>query len=128
MAHNSENTHFKWSQKIFENGMEDMNRCECIYLAISIKQSGKDLISSAPRSLALPQQVRWWTMGDTSISRPHLFIQRKPLVMTMSKGASHSRNLALGAEPFEEHGTLPLQVRGPKFIPRVVYLCPKSSC
>lgn len=46
--------------------------------------------------------------------------------MTMSKGASRSINLALGAEPFLEHDTLPLQVRESKFIPRVVYSCPKS--
>lgn len=42
------------------------------YLAVSVDQSGDHVLSGAPGGLALPQQVRRWTVGHAGVSRPHL--------------------------------------------------------
>lgn len=45
------------------------------YLPIRVDQNGHHHISCPPRCLSLPQQVSRWTVGSSSISRPHLHNQ-----------------------------------------------------
>ncbi len=42
------------------------------YLSAGIKQKGEDLLSGAPRALALPQQVWGRTVGHAGVGAPHL--------------------------------------------------------
>lgn len=44
----------------------------CLHLAVWVHQRSNDVVPNAPGSLALPQQVRRWTVGHTGISGPHL--------------------------------------------------------
>jgi hypothetical protein len=46
------------------------------YLSIGIDQSGEDVTSCSPGSLALPQQVGWGTVSNTCICGPDL-LKRK---------------------------------------------------